>query len=81
MLAPVGAAVRKTLMSKGCQIYRPTHLENALMRSVFEDWFSHDIERFAQLYAANRAVLIGLARDQSAANMAARHYISSTPAA
>lgn len=57
MLGPVGAAVRKILVSKGYQIYRPTHLETSLMRSPYEDWFSHDIERFARLYAANRSVL------------------------
>lgn len=57
MLGPIGPMISNFLASKGYQIYRPTHLEHSLMRSFFEDWFSKDIDLFAKLYAANRAVL------------------------
>lgn len=57
MLGPIGPMISKFLVSKGYQIYRPTHLERSFIRSFFEDWLSKDIELFAKLYGTNRAVL------------------------
>ncbi len=57
MLGPLGKVAKLALTKGGYQLYRPTGLENTLMRSIWEDWFSTDPARFAQIYEQNRAVL------------------------
>ncbi len=58
MLGRLGPALKATLLtSRGYELYRPTHLERTILRSVWEDWFRSDIERFAKVYGTNRRAL------------------------
>lgn len=45
------------LTKAGYDLYKPTGFERSILRSPFEDWFSHDIGLFAEVYRANRETL------------------------
>lgn len=57
MLGPIGPAVKSVLSRRGYEISRPTSFERTILRSAFEDWFSKDMDLFAQVYKSNRNTL------------------------
>lgn len=62
MLGPIGRSAKAALTHYGYELYRPTRFEHALVRSIWEDWFSTDPALFADVYARNRKVVSAIDR-------------------